>query len=80
MAATGSTHHHPRPPPTSQNTRTPSVAVFGWDERAAPISQWEGAAAGDKMQLKGGWELFFFERWISCYFLSDFKYFSGENG
>ena len=40
-------HRYPRPPHASQNTRAPSVAVFGWGGRAVSRSQWEsGGAAG----------------------------------
>ena len=46
MPATGSTNHHPRPPPASQNIRTPSVAVSVWDGRAASRSQWESRGGG----------------------------------
>ncbi|MCD4842135.1 MAG: hypothetical protein K8R08_09095 [Methanosarcinales archaeon] len=46
MTTTGSTNQHPRSPPASQNTRTPSVAVFDWDGCGASRSQWESRGGG----------------------------------
>ena len=43
MLTTGSTHHYPRPPPASQNTLAPYVAVFGWGWHATSRLKWEGA-------------------------------------
>jgi len=40
IATACSIHQHPMPPPASQSTRVPSVAMLGWGEQAASRSQW----------------------------------------
>ena len=50
MPSTGSTHQHPRPPPASQSTRAPYVAVFGWT--GALLHDRSGKAEGQRVECR----------------------------